>query len=67
MVRRQLADVDTELQRLIRTSPGWRESENLLRTTPGVGPVLATTLLADLPELGRLNRRQIAALVGWPR
>ncbi len=63
-LRRQLADVDTELQRLIRTSPGWRESENLLRTTPGVGPVLATTLLADLPELGRLNRRQIAALVG---
>jgi transposase len=63
-LRRELRDVDTELQTLIRTSPVWRESENLLRTTPGVGPVFATTLLADLPELGQLNRRQIAALVG---
>lgn len=63
-LRSQLRDVDRGLQELIRTSPVWREHENLLRTTPGVGPVLATTLLADLPELGRLNRRQIAALVG---
>jgi len=63
-LRRQLRDVESELQTLIRTSPVWRESENLLRTTPGVGPVLATTLLADLPELGQLNRRRIAALVG---
>jgi transposase len=63
-LRHQLRDVETELQTLIRTSPVWRESENLLRSTPGVGPVFATTVLADLPELGRLNRRQIAALVG---
>jgi transposase len=63
-LRAQLRDVDKELQTLIRTSPLWRENENLLRTTPGVGPVFATTLLADLPELGQLNRRQIAALVG---
>jgi transposase len=63
-LRQQLRTTDTELQGLIRRSPGWRESENRLRTTPGVGPVLATTLLADLPELGRLNRRQIAALAG---
>jgi len=63
-LRAQLRDVDTALQSGIRNSPVWRENENLLRTTPGVGPVLATTLLADLPELGRLNRRQIAALVG---
>lgn len=63
-LRSQLHDVDGALQRAIRQSPVWRENENLLRTTPGVGPVLATTLLADLPELGRLNRRQIAALVG---
>lgn len=63
-LRSQLRDVDTALQGLIRNSPVWRESDNLLRTAPGVGPVLATTLLADLPELGRLNRRQIAALVG---
>jgi len=63
-LRRQMRDLDTELQGLIRQSPVWREQENLLRTVPGVGPVLATTLLADLPELGRLNRKQIAALVG---
>lgn len=63
-LRAQLHDVDTELQGLIRQSPVWREQDNLLRTVPGVGPVLATTLLADLPELGRLNRRQIAALAG---
>jgi len=63
-LRQQLRDVDSELQTLIRQSPVWREQENLLRTVPGVGPVLATTLLADLPELGRLNRKQIAALVG---
>jgi len=63
-LRRQLRDVDGELQGLLRASPIWREQENRLRTVPGVGPVLATTLLADLPELGRLNRRQIAALVG---
>ena len=63
-LRRQLRDVDRELHGLIRESPVWRESENLLRTAPGVGPVLATTLLADLPELGQLDRREIAALVG---
>lgn len=63
-LRRQMRDIDTELQGLIRQSPVWREQENLLRTVPGVGPVLATTLRADLPELGRLNRKQIAALVG---
>jgi transposase len=63
-LRQQLRDLDRELQAVVRQSPVWREQENLLRTVPGVGPVLATTLLADLPELGRLNRRQIAALVG---
>jgi transposase len=63
-LRQQLRDVETELHTLLRSSPVWRENENLLRTTPGIGPVSALTLLADLPELGRLNRRQIAALVG---
>lgn len=63
-LRRQLRDVEKEVQSLIRTSPVWRESDNLLRSTPGIGPVFATTVLADLPELGRLNRRQISALVG---
>lgn len=63
-LRAQLRDVDGELRTLIRESPVWREQDDLLQTVPGVGPVLATTLLADLPELGRLNRKQIAALVG---
>jgi transposase len=63
-LRAQLRDTNDELQRLLRGSAVWQEQEDLLRTVPGVGPVLATTLLADLPELGRLNRKQIAALVG---
>jgi transposase len=63
-LRAQLRDADAQLQALIRSTPIWREHEDLLRSVPGVGPVLATTLLADLPELGRLTRRKIAALVG---
>ena len=63
-LRAQLRDVDTDLADALRQSPVWREQDDLLRSVPGVGPVLTTTLLADLPELGRLNRRQIAALVG---
>lgn len=59
-----LAQTDTELTQAIRQSPVWREKENLLRSAPGVGPVLSTTLLANLPELGTLTRHQIAALVG---
>jgi transposase len=60
----ELAELDHDLRDQIRTSPLWREAEDLLRSVPGVGPVLATTLLADLPELGTLDRRRIAALVG---
>jgi transposase len=63
-LRTQLATLDRDLGQLVRQSPVWREKEDLLRSVPGVGPVLTVTLLADLPELGRLNRRQIAALVG---
>ena len=63
-LRAQLRDVDAQLQTLIRSTPVWREHEDLLRSVPGVGRVLATTLLADLPELGRLTRRKIAGLVG---
>ena len=48
----------------IRQSPVWRARDELLQSTPGVGPVVTTTLLAELPELGTLNRKQIAALVG---
>jgi transposase len=59
-----LARLDQDLQRLIRTTPMWRETEDLLRSVPGVGNVTACTLIAELPELGVLNRRAIAALVG---
>jgi len=60
----ELETIDQELGRAIRKSPVWREKENLMQSVPGVGPVLSLTLLARLPELGTLNRKQIAALVG---
>lgn len=63
-LEKRLADTDDDLQAFIKASPVWREKEELLRSTPGVGPVLSATLLAELPELGTLNRRQIAGLVG---
>lgn len=59
-----LAELDTTLADTIRSSPIWRERDNLLQSVPGIGDVTAYTLLADLPELGRLDRRKIAALVG---
>jgi transposase len=60
----RLTGVDAELKRELRQNELWRERENLLRGVPGVGPVLALTLMAELPELGTLDRKQIAALVG---
>lgn len=63
-LQNQLERVDSNLDDTIRQSPIWREKENLLKSVPGIGSVIARTLLADLPELGKLNRRQIAALVG---
>ena len=63
-LERAIQDVERNLREMIRTTPIWREAEDLLRSVPGIGPVTAFTLLADLPELGRLSRRQIAALVG---
>jgi transposase len=56
--------LDRELDQAVRNSPLWREKEDLLRSVPGVGKVLCLNLLAHLPELGALNRKQIAALVG---
>lgn len=58
------SELDKEIADLIRSNQTWREKEALLRSVPGVGPVTASTLLADLPELGTLNRQKIAALVG---
>jgi transposase len=60
----ELEQVDKDLDRSIRHSPIWKENEDLLRTVPGIGPVISRTLLAELPELGELNRKQISALVG---
>jgi transposase len=59
-----LDDLDKDLRDLLKNSPIWHEKDDLLRSVPGVGPVLSTTLLAELPELGTLNRKKIAALVG---
>lgn len=63
-LERQLAGVDHDLDRTIQQSPLWRAKEDLLRSVPGVGPVVSRTLLGELPELGTLNHKQIAALVG---
>jgi transposase len=60
----ELADLDDDLEHQLRQNAHWREKDEILRSTPGVGPVLSKTLLIDLPELGTLNRKQIAALVG---
>jgi len=59
-LRRANDDIDTA----VRNSPAWREQEDLLRSFPGIGPVSARTVLGELPELGALNRKKIAALVG---
>ncbi len=63
-LERELRITDTDLGAMIKASPVWRERDELLQSVPGVGPVLSRTLLADLPELGQLSRRQIAKLVG---
>ena len=63
-LEQELSDLDKGLRQTLRRSPVWREKDDLLRTVPGVGELLSLTLLANLPELGTLNRRQIAALVG---
>ena len=63
-LQQALAQLDDQLQTSVQLSPHWRAHDQLWRSVPGVGPQLARTLLAQLPELGRLDRRRIAALVG---
>ena len=63
-LQKEVEGIDRDLRRQIESSPMWRAKDNLLRSIPGVGNVLSTTLLAELPERGVLNRKQIAALVG---
>lgn len=60
----QLKDVDGELDCFIRENPTWSETSDILKTVPGVGDQTARVLITELPELGRLNRRQIASLAG---
>lgn len=60
----ELEDIDKDTLAAIKNSPMWREKENLIRSVPGVGAVTSSTLLACLPELGELSRKEIAALVG---
>jgi len=67
---KELNELDAGIDDAVRGSPAWRETEDLLRSVPSVGPVIARSLIADLPELGRLDRRQIASLAGlapWTR
>lgn len=59
-----LKDADKKLKELIKNSPIWKEKDDLLQSTPGVGPVLSQTILAELPELGTLPRNKIAKLAG---
>jgi transposase len=69
-LQRELSEVDREIDADVRGSDIWRAKEKLLASVPGVGPVIARTLLAEMPELGRLDRREIAALAGlapWTR
>jgi transposase len=63
-LERELETLDQDVGEMLRRSPVWREKEALLQSVPGVGPQLARTLLAHLPELGTLDRKRIAALVG---
>jgi transposase len=60
----ELARLDRDIDGTVRGSPVWRETEDLLTSVPGIGDITARTLIAELPELGRLDRRRIAALVG---
>lgn len=59
-----LERLEADLKALIRSTPIWRDADELLRSVPGVGPVTSCALIADLPELGHLDRRRIAALAG---
>lgn len=63
-LQRRIGGCDDEIRRWLEASPLWRERDELMRSVPGVGPVTVMTLCSHLPELGSLNRRQIAALAG---
>lgn len=64
MLQKELSTLEQDLDTTVRGTPAWREDEELLTSTPGIGDTTARTLLADLPELGKLGHKQITALVG---
>ena len=64
VLEKELPEIDEDIGTMVHSSPVWREKEDLLVSFPGIGNTLARTLLAELPELGDLTRRQIASLVG---
>lgn len=63
-LEKRVTDVDGQMQTRIQNSPAWRAKDDLLRSAPSIGPAVSRSLIAELPELGQLDRRQIAALVG---
>jgi transposase len=63
-LKAQLDEIDHDIDIAVRGTPAWREAEDLLISVPGIGPRIARTLIAELPELGRLDRREIASLTG---
>jgi transposase len=69
-LEKELAELDADIDNHVRGSPVWAEKQDLLASVPGIGPVIARTLIAEMPELGSLDRRQVAALAGlapWTR
>ena len=63
-LEKELAEIDAEIDAAVRGSPAWRDKEDLFASVPGVGPITARTLIAELPELGALNGKPIASLAG---
>lgn len=63
-LNQRIADLDKQIAETVKNSPVWREKDNLMQSVPGIGAKTSHTLMALLPELGKLNRRQIASLVG---
>ena len=63
-LERELSDINDDLDGAIKESPLWRVKDDILKSVPGIGPVVSFTLLSELPELGQLNRKEIAALAG---
>jgi transposase len=63
-LQKELEEMDRDIGTAVRASPAWREKEDLLASVPGVGPIISRTLIAEMPELGSLDRKEIAALAG---